>query len=134
MPFVEVYLQNWDTHERAVVEAAKGLMTQVDRAMAALVRDLKDRGLFDSTLVVWMGEFGRTPQVNRDGGRDHFSPPGRRCWPGAGSAAGRGRQRPSGNGAAVVDRPVSVRDLMATISPPSGSTKTKPSRPPAAGR
>src|SRR5439155_14186684 len=74
--FVEVYLQNWDTHEKASADAAKALMPHVDRGMGALLKDLKDRGLLDTTLLVWMGEFGRTPQVNRGGGRDHYS----RAW------------------------------------------------------
>src|SRR5262249_59268939 len=82
--FVEVYLQNWDTHEKATADAARVLMGHVDRGMGTLLRDLKDRGLLDSTLVVWMGEFGRTPTVNRNGGRDHFS----RAWSTALAGAG----------------------------------------------
>jgi|SRR5262245_6009870 len=113
--FVEVYLQNWDTHEKVVGDAAKGLMGQVDRGMAALLRDLKDRGLLDTTLVVWMGEFGRTPNVNRNGGRDHFS----RAWTtvlaGAGVKGGRAVGRTDASGAAVVEKPVSARDFMATV-------------------
>ena len=113
--FVEVYLQNWDSHERPVAEAAKGLMDQADRGMAALVRDLKDRGLLDTTLVVWMGEFGRTPTVNRNGGRDHYS----RAWTtvlvGGGVKGGRVVGRTDATGASVADRPVSARDFMATV-------------------
>jgi hypothetical protein len=115
VPFVEVYLQNWDTHEKAAAEAAKGLMTQVDRGMGELLRDLKDRGLLDTTLVVWMGEFGRTPQVNRNGGRDHYS----RAWTtvlaGGGVKGGRIIGRTDASGATVADRPVSARDFMATV-------------------
>jgi uncharacterized protein (DUF1501 family) len=115
VPFVEVYLQNWDTHERPVAEAAKGLMTQVDRGMGQLLRDLKDRGLLDTTLVVWMGEFGRTPQVNRGGGRDHYS----RAWAtllaGAGVRGGRVVGKTDANGASVTDRPIAARDFMATV-------------------
>jgi hypothetical protein len=113
--FVEVYLQNWDTHEKNVAEAAKGLMTQVDRGMGALVRDLKDRGLLDSTLIIWMGEFGRTPNVNRNGGRDHYS----RAWStvlaGGGIRSGQVVGKTDANGSSVVDRPVSARDFMATV-------------------
>ncbi len=113
--FVEVYLQNWDTHEKAVAEAAKGLMTQVDRGMGALIRDLKDRGLFDSTLVVWMGEFGRTPAMNRNGGRDHYS----RAWSavlaGGGIRGGRAIGKTDANGATVTERPITAADFMATI-------------------
>jgi hypothetical protein len=123
--FVEVYLQNWDTHEKPVAEAAKGLMTQVDRGMGALLRDLKDRGLLDSTLVVWMGEFGRTPQVNRNGGRDHFS----RAWTtvlaGGGVKGGRVVGKTDAGGASVTDRPVSARDFMATVCKALGVDYTK---------
>jgi hypothetical protein len=115
VPFIEVYLQNWDTHEKAVAEASKGLMAQVDRGMGALIRDLKDRGLFDSTLVVWMGEFGRTPAVNRNGGRDHFS----RAWSavlaGGGVRGGQAIGKTDANGATVTERPISAPDFMATV-------------------
>jgi uncharacterized protein (DUF1501 family) len=115
VPFVEVYLQNWDTHEKAVAETAKGLMTQVDHGMGALIRDLKDRGLFDSTLVIWMGEFGRTPTVNRNGGRDHYA----RAWSavlaGGGVRGGRAIGKTDANGAAVTERPIPVADFMATV-------------------
>src|SRR3954454_15103336 len=71
--FVEVYLPGWDTHEKKVADDALKLMTQVDDGMSALVTDLKDRGLLDSTLVIWMGEFGRTPRLNGNKGRDHWA-------------------------------------------------------------
>ena len=48
-------------------------MSQVDAGASALVRDLKDRGLLDDTLIVWMGEFGRTPRINSNAGRDHYA-------------------------------------------------------------
>ncbi|HJZ91167.1 MAG TPA: DUF1501 domain-containing protein [Gemmataceae bacterium] len=115
VPFVEVYLQNWDTHEKPVAEAAKGLMEQVDRGMGTLLRDLKDRGLLESTLVVWMGEFGRTPQVNRNGGRDHFSRAWSTALAGAGIRGGQVVGKTDDRGSAVTDRPVSARDFMATV-------------------
>jgi len=113
--FVEVYLANWDSHVRAVAEKTRDLMTQVDLGMSALVRDLRDRGLLDSTLVVWMGEFGRTPRINSTGGRDHFS----RAWStalfGGGIRAGQVVGATDSTGNEVKDRPVSVVDFMATI-------------------
>jgi uncharacterized protein (DUF1501 family) len=125
VPFVEVYLQNWDTHEKLVAEAAKGLMTQVDRGMSTLLRDLRDRGLLDTTLVVWMGEFGRTPTVNRSGGRDHYS----RAWTtvlaGGGVKGGQVVGRTDATGATVAERPVSARDFMATICKALGIDYTK---------
>ncbi len=56
--FIEVYLQNWDTHEKLVADEALALMPAMDRGTAALVNDLAERGMLDDTLVVWMGEFG----------------------------------------------------------------------------
>jgi hypothetical protein len=113
--FVEVYLQNWDTHEKNVAQASRGLMSQVDTSMSALIRDLKDRGLLDSSLIVWMGEFGRTPRVNNNGGRDHYS----RAWStvlaGGGIKGGSVVGKTDADGATVTDRPVSARDFLATI-------------------
>ena len=66
----------WDHHGTApqlkTEEGAKKLIPPLDRAIAALIDDLIDRGLYDSTLVVAMGEFGRTPRMNKDAGRDHW--------------------------------------------------------------
>src|SRR5262249_17905320 len=77
--------------------------------------DLKDRGLLDSTLIVWMGEFGRTPRVNRDGGRDHYA----RAWStvlfGGGIKAGQAVGKTDREGATVVERPITVPDFMATV-------------------
>ncbi len=90
-------------------------MTQVDLALSALLRDLLDRGLLDSTLVVWMGEFGRTPQVNTNGGRDHYA----RAWTtvlfGGGLKTGQVVGRTDRTGAAVAERPIAVQDFLATV-------------------
>src|SRR5439155_22585577 len=61
--FVEVTLGGWDTHQNNF-ERVRQLSSQVDPAMSALVRDLQDRRLLENTLVIWMGEFGRTPRIN----------------------------------------------------------------------
>src|SRR5262249_33570970 len=71
--FVEVYLASWDGHLKREAELARSLLPVLDTGMAALLTDLKERGLLDTTLVLWMGEFGRTPRVNREGGRDHYA-------------------------------------------------------------
>jgi uncharacterized protein (DUF1501 family) len=115
VPFVEVYQQNWDAHEKKVAEGVKALMPQVDQGMSALLTDLKQRGLLGSTLVIWMGEFGRTPQVNPNGGRDHYA----RAWStvlaGGGIKGGQVIGKTDRQGAAVVERPISVLDFMATV-------------------
>jgi hypothetical protein len=77
--FVTVYdgqhngqLANWDAHENVFARLKDDLLPPADLAFAALVSDLSDRGLLDSTLVIAMGEFGRTPKINGTGGRDHW--------------------------------------------------------------
>ncbi|MSQ97016.1 MAG: DUF1501 domain-containing protein [Gemmataceae bacterium] len=62
----------WDTHEKNAESLSGHLMPLMDRACSALIEDLAVRGLLDETLVVWMGEFGRTPRHNANGGRDHW--------------------------------------------------------------
>ena len=74
--FVEVQLSGWDTHEQNFRNVRR-LCNQIDRPFAALVEDLKSSGMYDDTILIWMGEFGRTPNINGRSGRDHFP----RCTP-----------------------------------------------------
>ena len=69
--FVEVQSSGWDTHGNELASLKK-LIPPVDQATAALLADLKARGLLEKTLVIWMGEFGRTPHINVTAGRDHY--------------------------------------------------------------
>ena len=87
--FVEVESDGWDTHQDNF-ERVKNLAGPTDQGFAALVADLKERGMLDKTLVIWMGEFGRTPQINPQSGRDHY-PAGVLAspWPAAASRAAR---------------------------------------------
>ena len=62
----------WDTHQKNAERLKTVLMPQMDQAYPALLKDLDQRGLLESTLVVWIGEFGRTPKINGAGGRDHW--------------------------------------------------------------
>src|SRR5207247_7192191 len=105
---VEVYLGTWDSHVKKSADDALKLMTQVDDGLSALVTDLKQRGLLDSTLVIWMGEFGRTPRINNKGGRDHWS----RAWSsvlvGGGIKGGQAIGTTDKNGAEVTDHPISI--------------------------
>lgn len=117
IPFVEVTQGGWDTHQDNF-DRVKRLSQTVDQPMAALLADLKERGLLDSTLVVWMGEFGRTPKINSRGakpGRDHYP----RAWSsvlfGGGIPGGQVIGQTDKEGATVVDRPISVLDFLATI-------------------
>jgi hypothetical protein len=77
VPFVNVYDckqqgQNWDAHFKCANQHRTHLLPLADQGISALIEDLAARGLLDSTLVVVMGEFGRTPRINKDGGRDHW--------------------------------------------------------------
>lgn len=115
--FVEVAMGGWDTHN-SNFEKVKNLSGQVDPALSTLVTDLKERGLLDSTLVIWMGEFGRTPKINKRGpkpGRDHYP----RAWSsvmfGGGIKGGQVIGKTDKEGAQVVERPISALDFMATV-------------------
>jgi hypothetical protein len=122
VPCVEVDLGGWDNHANifAALHNANrnnggGLVDRLDRGMGALVKDLVDRGLWKNTVVVWMGEFGRTPRINQNGGRDHWG----RCWSvvlgGGGIKGGQVYGSTDKDGMNVKDNPVSVGDLFATI-------------------
>lgn len=118
--FVNIYNEGWDAHSD-VVGNLKSNCGKTDQASAALVTDLKQRGLLDETLVVWGGEFGRTPMVEtnpalgRSLGRDHH-PQAYTMWM-AGGGVQRGMVYGSTDelGFHVVDKPVHVHDLQATI-------------------
>ena len=77
--------------------------------------DLKERGPLDSTLIVWMGEFGRTPKINKEGGRDHWPNSWTAVLAGGGLRTGQAIGKTSADGAAVEDRLVTVPDLFCTI-------------------
>ena len=122
VPFVEVSLNGvnnnqtfaWDTHAQNFA-AVKGLLGVLDPAWSTLITDLKDRGLLDSTLIVWMGEFGRTPKINPQAGRDHFPNAWSSVMCGGGIKGGQAIGKTSDDGMKVDDRPVSVQDLFATM-------------------
>ncbi|MFT5130527.1 MAG: hypothetical protein ACI8W8_004158 [Rhodothermales bacterium] len=130
---VEVGLDGWDTHTRGF-EKNQELMQVLDPAMSSLIADLGRRRLLDRTLVVCMSEFGRTPNINFLGGRDHFT----RAWSavlaGAGIRGGTVVGQTREDGMEVVDRPHSVPDLFATFCKaldldPHKSRKTPAGRP-----
>ena len=112
--FVEVVQDGWDTHKDNFNRTTK-ILSGVDPAMATLIKDLAERSLLDSTLVIWMGEFGRTPRINANEGRDHYP----QAW---NVALAGGGVRPGVYGATnetgekVVDKPILVPDLFATVA------------------
>jgi hypothetical protein len=112
--FVEVQSGGWDTHGNEL-PTLKKLIPPVDQGTAALMADLKDRGLLDNTLVIWMGEFGRMPHVNLTAGRDHYPHAFNVALAGAGVRGGRVIGATDKDGVEVIERPVSVPDLFCTF-------------------
>ena len=112
--FIEVRAGGWDNHA-GVNDAVAKNAASVDPGFASLVSDLKLRGMLDRTLVVWMGEFGRTPKINPNAGRDHFPRVFSLAMAGGGVKGGQVIGASTPDGSAVKDRPVSVVDLMASF-------------------
>jgi len=112
--FVEVRSNGWDTHDDNFNKTAN-LASQVDPGMAALVTDLAQRGLLERTLVVWTGEFGRTPRINPRTGRDHFPRAFNVALAGAGIRGGQVYGATSADGMSIKRDPVTVADLFCTI-------------------
>ena len=117
---VEIDLGGWDNHG-GIFNALKGTAARpghgarLDQGMGTLVKDLVDRGLWKNTVVLWMGEFGRTPKINQNGGRDHWA----RCWSvvvgGGAIQGGQVYGSTSKDGMDVADKPCSIGDLYATV-------------------
>ncbi len=105
----------WDTHQDNFTALKDELCPQLDQGLSALLDDLHDRGLLDETLVLVMGEFGRTPKINAQAGRDHWGPCGGAIWAGAGIAGGRVLGASDKLGAEPVDLPVSPADVVASV-------------------
>jgi hypothetical protein len=113
--FVTVTDGGWDTHVNNFRSLKDRLLPRLDRGYAALLQDLHTRGLLDNTLVVWFGDFGRTPKVNPSAGRDHWSTAGVACMGGGGIRRGQVVGATNAQGEVVVDSPVRAQDLAATI-------------------
>ena len=128
VPFVEVSLGGWDTHQKNF-ERVETLSNELDPAMGTLIQDLADRNMLDSTLVVWGGEFGRTPRI-RDGGRDHHPKAFSVVLAGGGIGGGRVVGSTDADGDEVKDRPIMVPDIHATIAHCAGYDPNKQNESP----
>ena len=117
--FVTVNTQPWDHHGTAnrypTEKGANLLIPPTDRAIAALIRDLVDRGLYEKTLVVAMGEFGRTPKMNSAAGRDHWGHTFSVLFGGGNLKLGQTVGASDGKGAYVKDDPYTPEDIAATV-------------------
>jgi hypothetical protein len=115
VPFVEVDLGGWDNHQGIFRTLENDRLPVLDRAMAALTEDLEQRGLLQDTVIVWMGEFGRTPRINADAGRDHWA----RAWSvvvgGGGIKGGQAVGGTNEDGTEIIGDPYSSEDLMASV-------------------
>jgi hypothetical protein len=118
VPFVTVNWGGWDTHKQHF-ERMREMLPVLDKGFAALLEDLAQRGLLDSTIVVWYGEFGRTPQVAKDppweGGRHHFCPVFSAVVAGGGFKGGHVVGTSDWRGEKVRERPVYPWDLSASM-------------------
>jgi uncharacterized protein (DUF1501 family) len=106
--------QGWDTHKHGF-EDTPYLCNEVDPAYSTLLLDLESRGMLENTLVVWMGEFGRTPKLKTDGGRDHYPTGWQAGLSGAGIHTGQVIGATDKDGKDITDRPVSVPDLFVSF-------------------
>lgn len=115
VPFVEVDYGGWDNHQNVFRTLKDDKLPTLDRAMSALVNDLHQRGLLEDTAVIWMGEFGRTPRINANAGRDHWA----RSWSavvgGCGMRGGIAVGATSEDGTEVTTDDYSAPDLMASV-------------------
>lgn len=118
--FVEVFSHGsandagWDTHGNGFRDTPN-LCAEADPGFATLVTDLEQRGMLDDTLVVWMGEFGRTPKIKKDGGRDHYATGWIVAMAGGGVKPGIVLGQTDSDGVKVTERPVGVQDLFVTF-------------------
>jgi len=113
--FVTVTDGGWDTHTNNFTSLKTRLLPRVDRGLSALLDDLATRGMLDETLVVWFGDFGRTPKVNPTAGRDHWSTAGVALMAGGGLKVGQVVGQTNALAEYVTDNPVSPQDIAATI-------------------
>jgi len=115
VPFIEVDLGGWDNHADIHNILKDDRLPVLDRAMSALSEDLEQRGLLQDNVIMWMGEFGRTPNINGDAGRDHWA----RSWSvvvgGGGIKGGQAIGETSEDGTSVITEPYSSEDLMASV-------------------
>jgi hypothetical protein len=115
VPFIEVNLGGWDLHNDIFNTLSTQRLPVLDRAMSALFEDLEQRGLLEDTAIMWMGEFGRTPRINGNTGRDHWA----RAWSvvvgGAGMNGGIAVGKTNSEGTQVETEPYTSQDIMASV-------------------
>ncbi len=115
VPFIEVGLGGWDNHQNIFPTLKDTKLPMLDQGMSALVEDLEQRGILKDTVIIWMGEFSRTPRINGNAGRDHWA----RSWSvvvgGGGINGGTAVGATSPDGTSVETIPYSSQDVMASV-------------------
>lgn len=114
VPFITLYSGGWD-HHTEVFPRMKRMMPTIDQGVAALIADLDDRGLLDTTMVILLGEFGRTPKINTAGGRDHWSSAMSVLFAGGGTPGGQVVGATDPRGYSAVERVLSPENFASTI-------------------
>jgi len=120
VPFIEIALRSnggvlgWDTHQQNF-DRVKSLSAELDAGWATLMTELHERGLLESTTILWLGEFGRTPTINPGAGRDHFPKAWTTVLAGGGIKGGQAYGRTSADGGTVEENQVDVPDVLATL-------------------
>jgi hypothetical protein len=114
VPFITLYDGGWDHHTK-LFESLKKRLPSWDQTVSALIADLRDRGLLDSTMVIALGEFGRTPQINKDSGRDHWSNAMSVLFAGGRTPGGQVVGATDRKGFAAVERVLSPENFASTI-------------------
>lgn len=115
VPFIEVNLGGWDTHQNNF-DQVKNLAGILDSGWASLMADLRERGLLESTTILCMGEFGRTPKINGGRGRDHFPNAWSAVLAGGGIKGGQAYGKTSADGTTVEEGKTDVPDLLSTLA------------------
>jgi uncharacterized protein (DUF1501 family) len=112
---VEIDLGGWDNHANIFNTIRTGNGPRLDKGMGNLVKELVERDKWKDTVVMWMGDFGRTPKINQNGGRDHWA----RCWSvvigGGAIKGGQAYGSTSADGMDIKDKPCTIGDLFATV-------------------
>ena len=116
VPFVEVTLDGWDLHQRVFDGLKTRLLPSLDQGLSALVNDLSSRGMLEHTVIVCMGEFGRTPRINQDVGRDHWAQSWSVVMTGGGLKSGRVIGGTDKEGVAVDGKSYLPGDVWATVA------------------
>jgi uncharacterized protein (DUF1501 family) len=114
VPFITLYDGGWD-HHTDIFNAYNKRMPAWDNTVATLIEDLAERGLLDTTMVIALGEFGRTPQINKDSGRDHWSNAMSVLFAGGGTPGGQAVGATDAKGFAAIERVLSPENFASTI-------------------